>query len=67
MMDQSRKRRLNSRRSGLSQCKVPRAEEPEDLTDVIAMRGSSRRYTKIIASSPQSDSACKNSKHVLKV
>ncbi|KAI7799091.1 putative GON-4-like protein [Triplophysa rosa] len=57
-MDQSRKRRLKSRRSGLSQCKVPRAEEPEDLTDVTDMRGSSRRYTKIRASGPQSDSAC---------
>lgn len=53
LMDQSRKRRLNSKRAGLSQCKVSRAEEPENVSD---MRGSCRRFTKIRSSSPQSDS-----------
>ncbi|XP_016126406.1 GON-4-like protein [Sinocyclocheilus grahami] len=57
-MDQSRKRRLNNRKTGLSQCKVARAEEPEDVSesrDVTDATGSHRHFSTIRASSPQSD------------
>ncbi|XP_016349539.1 GON-4-like protein [Sinocyclocheilus anshuiensis] len=58
-MDQSRKRRLNNRKTGLSQCKVARAEEPEEVSesrDVTDATGSHRHFSTIRASSPQSDS-----------
>ncbi|XP_067281975.1 GON-4-like protein isoform X2 [Pseudorasbora parva] len=60
-MDQTRKRRLYNRKTGLSHCKVPRVEEPggvpgsRDVTDT----GSCRHFHTIRASSPQSDSASK--------
>ncbi|XP_058609506.1 GON-4-like protein isoform X2 [Onychostoma macrolepis] len=59
-MDQSRKRRLNNRKTGLSQCKVARNEEPEEVCesrDVTDATGSDRHFSTIRASSPQSDSA----------
>ncbi len=59
-MDQSQKRRLNHRKTGLSQCKVARTEEPEDVCesrDVLDAAGSDRHFSTIRASSPQSDSA----------
>uniref|UniRef100_A0A8C1VWT2 Si:dkey-27c15.3 n=1 Tax=Cyprinus carpio TaxID=7962 RepID=A0A8C1VWT2_CYPCA len=57
-MDQSRKRRLNTRKPGLSQCKVARAGELE--VDVTEATGSHRHFSNITirASSPQSDSSC---------
>lgn len=58
MMDQNRKRRLNTKRSGLSHCKVQRPEEPDDSRH--DSKGSNRRFTKIRASSPQFDTACYN-------
>lgn len=59
-MDQPRKRRLNNRKTGLSQCKVPRVEEPGEVPvsrDVTDTTGSCRHFHTIRASSPQSDSA----------
>ncbi|XP_050992800.1 GON-4-like protein isoform X2 [Labeo rohita] len=59
-MDQSRKRRLNTRKAGLSQCKVARTEEPEEVSesgDAGDAAGSDRHFSTIRASSPQSDSA----------
>uniref|UniRef100_A0A8C1A346 Si:dkey-27c15.3 n=1 Tax=Cyprinus carpio carpio TaxID=630221 RepID=A0A8C1A346_CYPCA len=58
-MDQSRKRRLNTRKPGLAQCKVARAGEQEEV-DVIEATGSHRHFSNITirASSPQSDSSC---------
>ncbi|XP_043074384.1 GON-4-like protein isoform X2 [Puntigrus tetrazona] len=58
-MDQSRKRKLNTRKAGLSQCKVARAEEQEEVSesrDVTDTAGSDRHFSTIRASSPQSDS-----------
>uniref|UniRef100_A0A8C1N3G5 Si:dkey-27c15.3 n=1 Tax=Cyprinus carpio TaxID=7962 RepID=A0A8C1N3G5_CYPCA len=58
-MDQSRKRRLNTRKPGLSQCKVARAGELEEV-DVTEATGSHRHFSNVTirASSPQSDSSC---------
>ncbi|XP_073678098.1 GON-4-like protein [Garra rufa] len=61
-MDQSRKRRLNTRKTGLSQTKFVRTEEPEDVSvikDVPDNTGSDRHFSNVTirASSPQSDSA----------
>ncbi|XP_042602019.1 GON-4-like protein isoform X2 [Cyprinus carpio] len=64
-MDQSRKRRLNNRKTGLSQCKVARTEEPEEVSEsseVTDATGSHRHFSTIRASSPQSDSKT-SSKH----
>ncbi|XP_073787873.1 GON-4-like protein isoform X3 [Danio rerio] len=58
-MDQTRKRRLNNRKPGLSQCKVARAEEPEDISesrDVNVTEPAGSNFSSIRASSPQSDS-----------
>lgn len=59
-MDQTRKRRLNNRKPGLSQCKVARAEEAQEVSesrDVTEPAGSN--FSSIRASSPQSDSTSK--------
>ncbi|KAK7124798.1 hypothetical protein R3I94_019004 [Phoxinus phoxinus] len=59
-MDQTRKRRLNNRRTGLSHCKVARVEEPGEVPgsrDVTDTTGSCRNVNTIRSSSPQSDSA----------
>jgi len=61
-MDQTRKRRLNNRKTGLSLCKVARVEEPGEVPgsrDVTDTTGSSRHFNTIRSSSPQSDSASK--------
>nr|AGO97378.1 ugly duckling 2 variant 2 [Danio rerio] len=58
-MDQTRKRRLNNRKPGLSQCKVARAEEPEEISvsrDVNVTEPAGSNFSSIRASSPQSDS-----------
>ncbi|XP_048057118.1 GON-4-like protein isoform X2 [Megalobrama amblycephala] len=57
-MDQTRKRRLNNRKSGISQCKVARAEEPGEVPGSRDdTTGSYRHFNTIRASSPQYDSA----------
>lgn len=59
-MDQTRKRRLNNRKSGLSQCKVARVEEPGEVPGSRDdTTGSYRHFNTIRASSPQYDSASK--------
>jgi len=61
-MDQTRKRRLNNRKTGLSLCKVARVEEPGEVPgsrNVADTTGSSRHFNTIRSSSPQSDSASK--------
>lgn len=61
-MDQTRKRRLNNRKTGLSHCKVARVEEPGEAPgsrDVTDTTGSCRHFNSIRSSSPQSDSASK--------
>ncbi|XP_059412695.1 GON-4-like protein isoform X2 [Carassius carassius] len=52
-MDQSRKRRLNNRKTGLSQCKVVRTEEFEEVSE--SREVTDRDFSTIRASSPQSD------------
>ncbi|XP_051948941.1 GON-4-like protein [Xyrauchen texanus] len=61
-MDQTRKRRITNRKTGLPQGKVKRVEEPEDVKaadsrDDSETTVSHRRFTKIRVSSPQSDTA----------
>ncbi|XP_056335687.1 GON-4-like protein isoform X2 [Danio aesculapii] len=56
-MDQTRKRRLYNRKPGLSQCKVARAEETEDVSEKRDVTESAEsNFSSIRASSPQSDS-----------
>ncbi|XP_077052573.1 GON-4-like protein isoform X1 [Siphateles boraxobius] len=59
-MDQTRKRRLNNRKTGLSHCKVARVEEPGEVPgsrDVTDTTGSCRHFNTIRSSNPQSNSA----------
>ncbi|TRZ01353.1 hypothetical protein DNTS_033244 [Danionella cerebrum] len=54
-MDQTRKRRVNNRKAGLSHCKLARAEVSEENRDVLAMRATS---PEVYSKSQQQQDCC---------